>query len=23
CSKDTSPTYYYGNDYYSDGLDSW
>nr|MOV87544.1 immunoglobulin heavy chain junction region [Macaca mulatta] len=23
CGKDTSPTYYYGNDYYSDGLDSW
>nr|MOV86604.1 immunoglobulin heavy chain junction region [Macaca mulatta]MOV86610.1 immunoglobulin heavy chain junction region [Macaca mulatta]MOV86636.1 immunoglobulin heavy chain junction region [Macaca mulatta]MOV86711.1 immunoglobulin heavy chain junction region [Macaca mulatta]MOV86729.1 immunoglobulin heavy chain junction region [Macaca mulatta] len=23
CAKDTSPTYYYGNDYYSDGLDSW
>nr|MOV87162.1 immunoglobulin heavy chain junction region [Macaca mulatta]MOV88635.1 immunoglobulin heavy chain junction region [Macaca mulatta] len=23
CAKDTSPTYYYGNDDYSDGLDSW
>nr|MOV87118.1 immunoglobulin heavy chain junction region [Macaca mulatta]MOV88849.1 immunoglobulin heavy chain junction region [Macaca mulatta]MOV92024.1 immunoglobulin heavy chain junction region [Macaca mulatta] len=23
CAKDTSPTYYYGHDYYSDGLDSW
>nr|MOV87157.1 immunoglobulin heavy chain junction region [Macaca mulatta]MOV91358.1 immunoglobulin heavy chain junction region [Macaca mulatta] len=23
CAKDTSPTYYYGDDYYSDGLDSW
>nr|MOV90685.1 immunoglobulin heavy chain junction region [Macaca mulatta] len=23
CAKDTSPTYYCGNEYYSDGLDSW
>nr|MOV91423.1 immunoglobulin heavy chain junction region [Macaca mulatta] len=23
CAKDTSPTYYYGTDDYSDGLDSW
>nr|MOV38376.1 immunoglobulin heavy chain junction region [Macaca mulatta]MOV39844.1 immunoglobulin heavy chain junction region [Macaca mulatta]MOV41158.1 immunoglobulin heavy chain junction region [Macaca mulatta]MOV43451.1 immunoglobulin heavy chain junction region [Macaca mulatta]MOV43718.1 immunoglobulin heavy chain junction region [Macaca mulatta] len=23
CAKDASPEYYYGNAYYSDGLDSW
>nr|MOV40032.1 immunoglobulin heavy chain junction region [Macaca mulatta]MOV41224.1 immunoglobulin heavy chain junction region [Macaca mulatta]MOV41426.1 immunoglobulin heavy chain junction region [Macaca mulatta]MOV42669.1 immunoglobulin heavy chain junction region [Macaca mulatta]MOV43284.1 immunoglobulin heavy chain junction region [Macaca mulatta] len=23
CAKDASPKYYYGNAYYSDGLDSW
>nr|MOV37877.1 immunoglobulin heavy chain junction region [Macaca mulatta]MOV38273.1 immunoglobulin heavy chain junction region [Macaca mulatta]MOV39067.1 immunoglobulin heavy chain junction region [Macaca mulatta]MOV39334.1 immunoglobulin heavy chain junction region [Macaca mulatta]MOV39637.1 immunoglobulin heavy chain junction region [Macaca mulatta] len=23
CAKDGRPSYHYGNDYYTDGLDSW
>nr|MOV38155.1 immunoglobulin heavy chain junction region [Macaca mulatta]MOV44878.1 immunoglobulin heavy chain junction region [Macaca mulatta] len=23
CAKDGRPFYHYGNDYYTDGLDSW
>nr|MOV38863.1 immunoglobulin heavy chain junction region [Macaca mulatta]MOV41078.1 immunoglobulin heavy chain junction region [Macaca mulatta]MOV41248.1 immunoglobulin heavy chain junction region [Macaca mulatta]MOV43013.1 immunoglobulin heavy chain junction region [Macaca mulatta]MOV43288.1 immunoglobulin heavy chain junction region [Macaca mulatta] len=23
CAKDGRPYYHYGNDYYTDGLDSW